>query len=134
MLIVKATENSKGDVEFKSRKQWTVQKRTHYINHDTVILKDIMPEESNVNEWKSFLWAIRIYALIIIAVLVISDLTSWLAADTVKLIIMLMALFTITSSFQLYLAEHKNARKWIMAGIVVLLVLGMLVFLLTILK
>jgi hypothetical protein len=93
-----------------------------------------MTEESNVKEWKSILWAIRIYALIIIGVLVVSDLTSWLAEDTVKLIVMLMAIFTITSSFQLYLKEHKNARKWIMVGLVVLLMLGLLVLLLTTLK
>jgi hypothetical protein len=93
-----------------------------------------MTDDPNSKEWKSILWAIRIYALIIIAVLVVSDLTSWLAENTVKLIIMLMAIFTITSSFQLYLAEHKNARKWIMAGLVVLLLLGLLVFLLTTLK
>lgn len=90
-----------------------------------------MPEESTLKEWTSILWAIRIYALIIIAVLVISDLTSWLAEDTVTLIIMLMAIFTITSSFQLYLVEHKKARKWIMIGVVVLLLLGMLLFLRT---
>ena len=87
-----------------------------------------MPEETNFKEWKSILWAIRFYALIIIAVLLISDLTSWLAADTVTLIIMLMALFTITSSFQPYLAAHKKARMWLMVGLVVLLLLGILVF------
>ena len=84
-----------------------------------------MPEESTLKGWTSILWAIRIYALIIIAVLVISDLTSWLAEDTVTLIVILMAIFTITSSFQLYLNEHKNARKWIMVVLVVLLMLGL---------
>jgi hypothetical protein len=93
-----------------------------------------MTDDPNSKEWKSILWAIRIYALIIIGVLVVSDLTSWLAADTVTLIIMLMAMLTITSSFQLYLKEHKNARKWIMAGIVILFMLGLLVLLLTTLK
>ena len=81
-----------------------------------------------MKEWKSILWAIRFYALIIIGVLVVSDLTSWLAEDTVKLIIMLMALFTITSSFQPYLAEHRKLRMWIMAGLIILLLLGIIVF------
>ena len=93
-----------------------------------------MADDPNSKEWKSILWAIRIYALIIIAVLVVSDLTSWLAADTVNLIIMLMALFTITSSLQPYLKAHKNARKWIMAGLVGLLLLGLLGLFLTTLK
>jgi hypothetical protein len=35
-----------------------------------------MTDDPNSKEWKSILWAIRIYALIIIAVLVVSDLTS----------------------------------------------------------
>ena len=87
-----------------------------------------MVESTHLKEWKSILWAIRFYALIIIGVLVVSDLTPWLAEDTVKLIIMLMALLTITSSFQLYLAEHRKLRMWIMAGLIVLLLLGIIVF------
>jgi hypothetical protein len=42
-----------------------------------------MKDATTANEWKNFLWAIRIYALIIIAVLVISDFTVWLSEDTV---------------------------------------------------
>jgi hypothetical protein len=81
-----------------------------------------------MKEETTILWAIRIYALIIIAVLLISDFTSWIPADTVKSLIMLMAIFTITQSFQPYLTKHERARKWIMAGLIVLLLLGIIVF------
>ena len=87
-----------------------------------------MNEATMVNEWKNILWVIRIYALIIIAVLVISDVTAWLSEDTVTLIIMLMALFTITQSFQPYLAAHEKTRMWMIVGLIVLLVLGIIVF------
>jgi len=73
-------------------------------------------------------WVMRIYAAIIIAVLVLVDLTSWLADDTGHLIIMIMALLLLAMSFQPYLADHKKARKWLMGVLAALVVLGIVVF------
>lgn len=77
---------------------------------------------------KDMVWVMRIYSAIIIAVLLISDFTSWLAEDTVKLVIMLVALLTISMSFQPYFAEHKKVRMWVIGGLVVLFLLGIIVF------
>ncbi len=87
-----------------------------------------MNEAIDAKEWKNILWVVRFYALIIIAVLLVSTFTSWLPEDTVELIIMLMAVFIITQSFQPYLAKHAKVRMWLIAGLVVLLVLGIIVF------
>jgi hypothetical protein len=72
-------------------------------------------------------WVMRIYSAIIIAVLLLLDLTSWLADETGKLIIMIMALLTLAMSFQPYLADHKKARTRLMGIAAVLFVLGIVV-------
>lgn len=87
-----------------------------------------MTEGPTFTGWKSLLWIIRIYAVIIIAAILVSDFTTWLATDTLKFIIMLMALFTLTATFQPYLATHRKATMWILVGLVVLLLLGIIVF------
>lgn len=69
-------------------------------------------------------WVMRIYAAIIIAVLLLLDLTSWLADETGKWIIMIMALLLLAMSFQPYLAENKKARKWLMGVLAAFVVLG----------
>jgi len=69
-------------------------------------------------------WVMRIYAAIIIAVLLLLEVTSGLAEDTGHLIIMIMALLTLAMSFQPYLADHKKARKWLTGVLVALFVLG----------
>ena len=86
-----------------------------------------MTEELTAKEWKSVLWVMRIYAVIIIAVLVISTVTSWLAADTATFIVMLMALLLLSQSFQPYLARHPQIMKWLLAGLVILMLLGIVV-------
>jgi uncharacterized membrane protein YozB (DUF420 family) len=70
----------------------------------------------------------RIYLLIIIVVLVLSEITTWIPADTLKFLVMLMALLTITQSFQPYLARHRNMMRWLIVGLVVALFLGIVVF------
>lgn len=69
-----------------------------------------MAEEPPFRVWKSMIWIIWIYAVIIIAAILIADFTTWLSADTLKFIIMLMALFTLTASLQPYLATHRKAQ------------------------
>jgi hypothetical protein len=86
-----------------------------------------MTEEPTPKEWKSVLWIMRIYAFIIIAVLIISTTTSWLAADTAAFIIMLMALLLLSQSVQPYLARHPQLMKWLLAGLVILMLLGIVV-------
>lgn len=93
-----------------------------------------MTERPVFKEWKSILWAIRIYALIIIGAVLISVFTTWLAEDTARFLIMLMAILMISVSFQPYLAEHEKARKWLMIGLIVLMLLGILVFFLVTLR
>jgi hypothetical protein len=73
-------------------------------------------------------WVMRIYSAIIIAVLLLTDFTSWLADETGKLIIMIMALLTLAMSFQPYLADHKKARTRLMGIVAALVVLGIIVF------
>jgi hypothetical protein len=73
-------------------------------------------------------WVMRIYSAIIIAVLLLTDFTSWLAAETASLIIMIMALLTLAMSFQPYLADHKKARMWLTGVLVALFVLGLAAF------
>jgi hypothetical protein len=87
-----------------------------------------MTEEPPFKDWKSMIWIIRVYAVIIIAAILISDFTTWLSADTLTFVIMLMALFTLTATLQPYLATHRKAMMWILVGLVVLLLLGILVF------
>jgi uncharacterized membrane protein YozB (DUF420 family) len=87
-----------------------------------------MNEEPHGKNVKNLLWTMRIYLLIIIAVLVISEITTWIPADTVKFLVMLMALLTITQSFQPYLERHRNVMRWLIAGLVVALFLGVVVF------
>jgi len=84
--------------------------------------------KSKTDHLKDMVWVMRIYAAIIIVALLISDFTSWLSEDTVKLVIMLVALLTISMSFQPYFAEHKKIRMWVMGILVVLLLLGIIVF------
>lgn len=84
--------------------------------------------KSKTDHLKDMVWVMRIYSAIIIAVLLISYFTSWLSEDTVKLVIMLVALLTISMSFQPYFAEHKKVRMWVIGGLVVLLLLGIIVF------
>ena len=69
-------------------------------------------------------WVMRIYSAIIIAVLLLLEVTSWLADDTGHLIIMIMALLLLAMSFQPYLADNKKARKWLMGILAALVVLG----------
>jgi len=85
-----------------------------------------MNRRSKTDHLKDMVWVMRIYAAIIIAVLLISDFTSWLSDDTAKLVIMLVALLTIGMSFQPYFAEHKKVRRWIIGILVVLLLLGLI--------
>lgn len=73
---------------------------------------------------RDMVWVMRIYAAIIIAVLLLVELTSWLADETGKLIIMIMALLLLAMSFQPYLADNKKARKWLTGALVALFVLG----------
>ncbi|GEM_PF-1120895 len=87
-----------------------------------------MTEEPPFKDWKSIIWIIRIYAVIIIAAIIIADFTTWLSADTLTFIIMLMALFTLTATLQPYLATHRKAMMGILVGLVVLLLLGIIVF------
>ncbi|MGC9445302.1 MAG: hypothetical protein ACP5E9_10325 [Candidatus Methanospirareceae archaeon] len=87
-----------------------------------------MTEGLRFTDWKNMLWIIRIYAVIIIAAILVSDFTIWLSADTLKFIVMLMALFTLTATFQPYLATHQKAMMGILVGLVVLLLLGIIVF------
>ena len=87
-----------------------------------------MTEEPYFKDWKSVIWVIRIYAVIIIVAVLIADFTPWLSADTLTFIIMLMALFTLTATFQPYLATHRKATMVILVGLVVLLLLGIIVF------
>ena len=77
---------------------------------------------------RDMVWVMRIYSAIIIAVLLLLDLTSWLADETGKLIIMIMALLLLAMSFQPYLADNKKARKWLMGVVAALVVLGIVVF------
>jgi hypothetical protein len=76
---------------------------------------------------RDMVWVMRIYSVIIIAVLLLLDVTSWLADETGNLIIMIMALLTLAMSFQPYLADNKKARKWLLAGLVILMLLGIVV-------
>ena len=87
-----------------------------------------MAEEPPFRDWKSIIWVIRIYAAIIIAAILIADFTTWLSTDTLTFIIMLMALFTLTATFQPYLATHRKAMMAVLVGLVVLLLLGLIVF------
>jgi hypothetical protein len=77
---------------------------------------------------RDMVWVMRIYSAIIIAILLLTDLTSWLADDTGKWIIMIMALLTLAMSFQPYLADHKKARTRLMGIVAALVVLGLIVF------
>jgi hypothetical protein len=77
---------------------------------------------------RDMVWVMRIYSVIIIAVLLLLDVTSWLADETGNLIIMIMALLMLAMSFQPYLADNKKARKWLMGVLVSLFVLGIIVF------
>ena len=72
-------------------------------------------------------WVMRIYSAIIIAVLLLLEITSWIADETGKLIIMIMALLLLAMSFQPYLADHKKARTRLMGILVALFVLGIVV-------
>jgi len=73
---------------------------------------------------RDMVWVMRIYSAIIIAVLLLLEVTSWLADDTGHLIIMIMALLLLAMSFQPYLADNKKARKWLMGILAALVVLG----------
>ena len=87
-----------------------------------------MTEEPPFKDWKSVIWAIRIYAVIIVVAILIADFTPWLSSDTLTFIIMLMALFTLTATLQPYLATHRKAIMGILVGLVMLLLLGIIVF------
>ena len=80
---------------------------------------------------KSILWNIRIDAVIIVAIVVISNVTNWLEQDTVNLIVMLMALFILSQSFQPAFQKHPRLRMGIIIGLTVLLILGVVVFFLS---
>jgi hypothetical protein len=88
-----------------------------------------MTEGPTFTDWKSIIWVIRIYAVIIIAAILIADFTAWLSTETLTFIIMLMALFTLSATLQPYLATHRRAMMGILVGLVVLLLLlGIIVF------
>lgn len=77
---------------------------------------------------RSILWNIRIDAVIIVAMVVVSTVTNWLEQDTVNLIIMLMALFILSQSFQLEFQKRPKLRMGIIIALAILLILGVAVF------
>ncbi len=77
---------------------------------------------------KSMLWNIRIDAVIIIAAVIISNVTDWLEKDTINLIIMLMALFILSQSLQPEFQKRPRLRTGIIIVLAVLLAVGVVIF------
>ncbi len=72
-------------------------------------------------------WIVRIYSLLIIAVLVASDTTNWLEADEAKTLVIILALVLFAQSFTRYFQKHPHLVKWVIAGLVIFLVVGIIV-------
>lgn len=74
------------------------------------------------------MWSIRIFALIIIAVVVISDLRSAWASQTPQVVVTTMSLLILAWSFRPLLGQNKKLKKWSIIGLAGLIVAGIVLF------
>ncbi|KKR13131.1 MAG: hypothetical protein UT42_C0052G0007 [Candidatus Falkowbacteria bacterium GW2011_GWA2_39_24] len=69
-----------------------------------------------------------IYAAITIAIIIISDLLGAWGQTWPKLVILLMALYTLLTPIKPYLGKQRRLVTWLMALVSVLLFLGIIIF------
>ncbi len=81
-------------------------------------------QEIKSEDNKEAMWSIRIFALIIIAVVVISNLMGAQSSKTSRVVVITMSLLILAWSFRPFLSKNEKLRKWVLAGLTALVLLG----------
>ena len=90
--------------------------------------KPSLSSEPKAEGNKEIMWSIRIFTLVIIAAVLISELMDIWASRTPQVVIMTMSLLILAWSFRPLLKNNKRMGKWVTAGLVVVLLVGILLF------
>ncbi len=77
---------------------------------------------------KEIMWSIRIFALIIIAVVIVSGLAEAWSSKTAQVVVMTMSFLILAWSFRPLLGKNEKLRKWSLAGLAFLVLLGIVLF------
>lgn len=85
-------------------------------------------QEKRPVDSREIMWSIRIFALIIIAVVVISDLRDVWASQTPQVVVMTMSLLILAWSFRPLLSRNKKLKKWSIVGLAGLIIAGIVLF------
>ncbi len=77
---------------------------------------------------REIMWSIRIFALIVIAVVVVSDLMDAWASQTPQVVVMTMSLLILAWSFRPLLGQNKKLKKWSIVGLAGMIIAGIALF------